>query len=345
MATSLMGLLCSVCAFSQSWLLTGNSGTNPAFNFLGTTDNQRLVFRTDSIEHMTILPNGNVGIGTSSPLLTMHIVASSEDNYLRLQGPGPAIQLMQNISGVAQNSKLGFAVGAGSFTPTAVIGDLVLENNFSTGNLLLATNNTERVRITSGGNVGIGTGSTAPTARLQVECSGRTSPSNIRFSNLQSGTGTTLVIDSNGYVYRSASGLAPATAAASTPLTTDLQSQVEELKNQVQELRSLLANRLSLSQAESNSLRSESATWLGDNHPNPATSSTTIDYSLPQGVSAATCQVYSLDGKLMSSIVLPANAGKSQTQLSTSQLSAGIYMYSLIVNGKVLDTKKLVVSK
>jgi len=49
---------------STSWAQTGNSGTNPANNFIGTTDAQRLVFKTNGVENMTILANGAVGIGT-----------------------------------------------------------------------------------------------------------------------------------------------------------------------------------------------------------------------------------------------------------------------------------------
>ena len=48
------------------WSLLGNSGTIPGANFLGTTDSSRLVFKTYNVEHMTILPNGFVGIGTDS---------------------------------------------------------------------------------------------------------------------------------------------------------------------------------------------------------------------------------------------------------------------------------------
>ncbi|MBK8910383.1 MAG: hypothetical protein IPM61_03560 [Chlorobi bacterium] len=49
------------------WSLTGNSGTNPAINFVGTTDPQPLVFRTNNIERMRIAPNGSLGVGTPSP--------------------------------------------------------------------------------------------------------------------------------------------------------------------------------------------------------------------------------------------------------------------------------------
>jgi hypothetical protein len=48
------------------WDPSGNTGTNPTNNFIGTTDSESLVFRTDNIVHMTILPGGAVGIGTSA---------------------------------------------------------------------------------------------------------------------------------------------------------------------------------------------------------------------------------------------------------------------------------------
>ena len=51
----------------DAWELTGNAGTNIATNFLGTTDNNSLAFRTNNIERMRILNTGNVGIGTTTP--------------------------------------------------------------------------------------------------------------------------------------------------------------------------------------------------------------------------------------------------------------------------------------
>ncbi len=49
------------------WNLLGNAGTVPTTNFVGTTDNVDLVFRTNNTEKARILANGNVGINTSIP--------------------------------------------------------------------------------------------------------------------------------------------------------------------------------------------------------------------------------------------------------------------------------------
>jgi predicted acyltransferase (DUF342 family) len=43
-----------------AWALTGNSGTNPAVNFLGTTDAQPLVIRTDNTERLRVTETGDV---------------------------------------------------------------------------------------------------------------------------------------------------------------------------------------------------------------------------------------------------------------------------------------------
>ena len=49
-----------------AWQLTGNSGTAAGNEFLGTTDSQPLVIKTNNNEALRIDTDGNVGIGTAS---------------------------------------------------------------------------------------------------------------------------------------------------------------------------------------------------------------------------------------------------------------------------------------
>ena len=56
----------------DAWQITGNAGTNPTNNFVGTTDNVALVFRTNNAERMRITNVGRVGINNPTPnALTM----------------------------------------------------------------------------------------------------------------------------------------------------------------------------------------------------------------------------------------------------------------------------------
>ena len=61
----LVGLLFSVSAFSQ-WNLTGNSGTNPPTNFIGTTDSKALVFKVENTHAGYLQPFSNTSFGFMS---------------------------------------------------------------------------------------------------------------------------------------------------------------------------------------------------------------------------------------------------------------------------------------
>jgi hypothetical protein len=70
------------------WDLTGNNGTNPANNFLGTTDQQPLVIRTNNTERLRLTPDGDlmasrnatIGAGGDAVLKTRHVVGKSGSN-------------------------------------------------------------------------------------------------------------------------------------------------------------------------------------------------------------------------------------------------------------------------
>lgn len=57
----------SLNAQITTWNLAGNASTTPPSQYIGTSDAQPLVFKTNGNEYMRILTSGNVGIGTSSP--------------------------------------------------------------------------------------------------------------------------------------------------------------------------------------------------------------------------------------------------------------------------------------
>ncbi|CAN5739026.1 hypothetical protein BH10BAC2_BH10BAC2_35240 [soil metagenome] len=81
MKTKLLLPFCTLLVFvllqqplhAQAWKLVGNSGTNPATQFLGTTDNISFILRTNNIERLRILNTGNMGIGITAPLKKLDV--------------------------------------------------------------------------------------------------------------------------------------------------------------------------------------------------------------------------------------------------------------------------------
>ena len=58
---------------SGAWLTGGNAATTSSTNYLGTSDSQDLVVRTNAIERLRVEANGNVGIGTATPAAPLEV--------------------------------------------------------------------------------------------------------------------------------------------------------------------------------------------------------------------------------------------------------------------------------
>ena len=83
---------------------------------------------------------------------------------------------------------------------------------------------------------------------------------------------------------------------------------------------------------------------LKQNNPNPFNENTVIEYSLPETVETANLYIYDMNGKQIEQIVL-AERGNASVTVNGGQLAAGMYLYSLIADGKVIDTKRMILTK
>jgi hypothetical protein len=83
---------------------------------------------------------------------------------------------------------------------------------------------------------------------------------------------------------------------------------------------------------------------LGQNIPNPASESTTINFEMfAEGT--AEIVIYNLTGQIVKSLpqgILPE--GGYQAKVSVTGLAVGMYHYALFVNGERVDAKKMVVN-
>lgn len=63
----------------NAWELTGNAGTNPSTNFLGTSDNNDLIVKTNNTERLIVNDNGNIGV-TPNNYVPIQFIRISSDN-------------------------------------------------------------------------------------------------------------------------------------------------------------------------------------------------------------------------------------------------------------------------
>ena len=113
------------------WSITGNAGASSA-NFLGTTDNNPLRIKTNGIDRMTILGNGNVGIGLANPSSSKMEISSPDlptSLIVRNTNTGENVVGIDARTGSASGyAIIGRALGAGSgysiplTTPAAIVG-------------------------------------------------------------------------------------------------------------------------------------------------------------------------------------------------------------------------------
>ena len=83
---------------------------------------------------------------------------------------------------------------------------------------------------------------------------------------------------------------------------------------------------------------------VSQNTPNPFSESTTIQYALPNDVVTALLCVYDLNGKQLIQKKL-TDRGYASVTLHGGKLPAGMYLYSLIADGKVIDTKRMILTE
>jgi hypothetical protein len=65
-STSTFSINIGIESLNDFWSNTGNIAANGDSNFIGTVDTNRLSFRTNNVERMTILKDGTIGIGTKA---------------------------------------------------------------------------------------------------------------------------------------------------------------------------------------------------------------------------------------------------------------------------------------
>ncbi len=145
--------------------------------------------------------------------------------------------------------------------------------------------------------------------------------------------------DSAGYYSVNYIGLIPVIIEA----LKDQRSEIEKQREQIKQLVKLVdIKSIDKKAFEANGI--ESIPLLLQNTPNPFNQATEIGYFIPETVGSANIYIYDVNGVQQRNISI-AERGNGVTVLQATALQAGIYFYTLICDGKPVDTKQMILTR
>jgi len=150
----------------SDWTMTGNAGTNPATQYIGTSDNKDVVFKANGQESLRLKANG--GISLLGDLVGTGPVIRDSDGSLRLGGD-------ENLPVIGTNdcytrNQMPFWNSTGNAFGQVCPDFIPRLGTLTAVALDIVTNATSRMVITPEGKVGIGTG--VPEHALTVASNG-----------------------------------------------------------------------------------------------------------------------------------------------------------------------------
>jgi len=125
------------------------------------------------------------------------------------------------------------------------------------------------------------------------------------------------------------------------------QTQIESLKKAISKNKISSKKQIINSESDLNDLSETNyneLTKLSQNSPNPFTQSTEIEYYLSESANRALLCIYDLNGLQIKSYQL-TNKGNGSITISGAELRPGMYLYTLIVDGKAIDTKRMILTE
>ena len=118
----------------------------------------------------------------------------------------------------------------------------------------------------------------------------------------------------------------------------ELNAKIEVLEGQASEETAKKARSATEIQG---SLKSQNK--LYQNTPNPFKEQTIIRFSLADDVQNAAICIFDMTGKTIKK--LPISSGMESVSIGGYELGEGMFLYSLVVNGQEIDTKRMIISK
>lgn len=142
-------------------------------------------------------------------------------------------------------------------------------------------------------------------------------------------------------VYEDANGNVSINYVEMVPL---LVQSIKELKNELAELKGTSARKAkSQPTGIEDNVSDVDMVRMDQNKPNPFSESTVIALNIPEKTQTASIFIYDMSGKQVKSILV-SERGDTDITVYASTLTAGMYIYTLVVDGKVAVTRRMIVT-
>lgn len=126
-----------------------------------------------------------------------------------------------------------------------------------------------------------------------------------------------------------------------------LVKSINELSEELEELRGASRNKAK-AQSETtgieNNVSDVDMVRMDQNKPNPFSESTVIGLNIPEKTQKANIFIYDLSGKQIKNVQI-SERGETNITVYAGELGAGMYIYTLVVDGKVIVTRRMMVEQ
>ena len=83
---------------------------------------------------------------------------------------------------------------------------------------------------------------------------------------------------------------------------------------------------------------------MDQNNPNPFSESTVITLNIPNKAQTASIFIYDMSGKQVQSLPV-SERGETNITVYAGDLSAGMYIYTFVIDGKAAVTRRMIITK
>ena len=295
-----------------AWKLTGNSGTTAGTNFLGTTDNQALVIKTNNTEAARFTTNQRLDFQGGSGNYRVDLPNNSSVAVGRIRAQGYA-----TYSSRAWKEEIRPIEGA-------------LEK------VLRLTGVQYRWKPEYGGtrDIGFVMEEVAEVVPEVVDRDGKTG----EYLGMEYSRLTALLVEALKEEHRRNEALRTELEQLRRERQT---APVEQLRSEVERLRAIVEQLSARYSAAPQTPMQGDDAWLGDNIPNPHEGTTVIPYYVPSGVGSAELVIEDGAGRRVLGFVLSERGVSGQVVVRMEQVASGRYEYRLVLDGRVVSSKAM----